>query len=155
MSSPPESDREYAYFRAIGTGNTRAVEISMDLKRTEHWNVGDEFERKNKIFKRRSSCWKLESGYDDTNRLELHIEALLNKLTPKSNILNKIQSEYKLQIVCVSFAYQSFSFELPFEMQKTATNLGIGFWFDSYSFGDHHDEIVELREQLNGVEKKN
>jgi hypothetical protein len=25
---------------------------------------------------------------------------------------------------------------------------GIGFWFDTYSYGDHHEEIVELREQL-------
>lgn len=120
----------------------------MNLSSSEHWNVGDEYERRDKTFKRRSSCWRLDSGYQDTEILEKHIEALLHKLTPKIEILRQLQCEYRLQIACVSFVYQSFSFELPFELQKMATNLGISFWFDSYSFGDTHEEMLELREQL-------
>lgn len=148
MSSPPETDREYAYFRATGLGDTSKIEALMNLSSSEHWNVGDEYERRDRTFKRMSSCWQLDSGYKDTEVLEKHIEALLGILTPKIGILQQLKAEYRLQIVCVSFVYQSFSFELPFELQKIATNLGIGFWFDSYSFGDTHEEMLELREQL-------
>lgn len=34
------------------------------------------------------------------------------------------------------------------DIRRRTTSLGIGFWFDTYSYGDHHEEIVELREQL-------
>ena len=54
------------------------------------------------------------------------------------------QTLSRARLRCVSFAYQSFSWELDFEAQTKATELGIGFWFDAYSFGDHHDEMVEL-----------
>lgn len=148
MSSPPETDREYAYFRAVGVGDANLIESLMGLSGTEHYNVGDEFQPKDRVYIRKYSSWRLDSGYDDKARLEEHIEALLNMLTPKIEILRQIASEYKLQIVCVSFVYQSFSFELPFEMQKRATNLGISFWFDSYNMGDVHEEVTELRDQL-------
>lgn len=149
MPSPPETDRQYAYFRAVGVGDAKNIDDLMKLDGGESWNVGDDFERLNRTYKRKYSCWQLNSGYDDTHRLEVHIEALLTNLDPKLDILNTIRAEYQLQIVCVSHAYQSFSFELPFEQQKWATNLGISFWFDSYNYGDLHEEISELRAQLN------
>lgn len=148
MASPPETDRQYAYFRATGLGNTEFIDDLMKLDSSEYWNVGDQTDRLVRNFKRKYSCWKLDSGLDDTHELEKHIESLLLKLWPKLEILNQIRPEYHLQIVCVSHVYQSFSFELPFEQQKQATNLGISFWFDSYSFGDLHEEVTELRVQL-------
>ena len=147
MSSPPETDREYAYFRVTGMGDAGAIDKAMNLSGAEYWNVGDEYERRSRVFKRKSSAWHLDSGFQDTDDLDKHIEALLELLKTKADILNTIKAEYRLQIVCVSFVYQSFSYELPFNLQKIATDLGISFWFDSYSFGDLHEEIMELRGQ--------
>ena len=62
--------------------------------------------------------------------------------------LRNIRTRFQTQIVCVSYVYQSFSWELDFDAQRQATELGIGFWFASYSFDDPHEEMVELREQL-------
>ena len=148
MSSPPETDREYAYFRAIGVGDVKQIDQAMNLSGSEFWNVGDTFQPRDIVFTRKSSCWQLDSGHDDKEDLEKHVEALLSKLSSKVEVLRSISSEFQLQIVCVSFTYQSFSFELPFELQRRATNLGISFWFNFYPFGDIHEEIVALREEL-------
>ena len=69
-------------------------------------------------------------------------------LRPKRDGILRASTFGKLQIVCVGFYYQSFSWEPNFEHQKEITALGIGFWFDTYSQGDYHEEIVDLREQL-------
>ena len=148
MTSPPESDSHYAYFRAVGASDPSEITQLLGIEPTESWNVGDAFERRGHTFKRRSSMWQLESGCDDKRLLEDHIEALLQRLERYRNELLDICTRYRTQIVCVSYVHQSFSFELDFDSQRRATELGVGFWFDAYSFGDYHEEIVELREQL-------
>jgi len=148
MTSPPETDREYAYFSATGVGDAKIVDDLMNMNNSEYWNIGDQFELMERKFSRKYSCWRLDSGYDDTHEVEKHIEALLLKLGPKLETLNKIRPEFELKITCVGYTYQSFGFELPFELQRQATSLGIGFSFDFYPFGDIHEDIVEMRAQL-------
>lgn len=149
MSSPPETDREYAYFRAIGSFNPEDVTKALSIEPNESWSTGDKFERRGHVFRRRGSNWKLDSGHLDTEELELHISTLLNKLRRHRNGLLHISTFAQIQFVCVGHYYQSFSFELNFEHQKELTALGIGLWFDTYSSGDQHEQMVELREQLN------
>ncbi len=103
MTSPPKTDREYAYFQAVGVDDPKEISSALQLE-------------------------------------------------PKRDGLFRIREKFKTQFVCVGFYYQSFSWELDFELQRRATALGIGFWFDTYSYGDYHEEIVELREQL-GIRK--
>lgn len=148
MASPPETDRQYAYFRAIGEDDPAEITSLLGFEPNESWRLGDVFERRGHSFRRRSSSWKLNSGLEDTEALDLHIDALLRKLSPHRDELLKVRVKFKTQIVCVGHAYQSFSWELDFDAQRSATALGIGFWIDAYSFGDHHEEMVELREQL-------
>ncbi|MFK0689036.1 DUF4279 domain-containing protein [Mesorhizobium sp. IMUNJ 23033] len=148
MSSPPETDRQYAYFRAIGEDNPAEVTSLLGVEPNECWRTGDVFERRGHTFRRKSSSWRLDSGLEDTEALDRHVEALLTKLTPRKDELLRVRVKFKTQIVCVSYSYQSFSWELDFDVQRSATALGIGFWIDAYSFGDHHEEMVALREQL-------
>lgn len=148
MSSPPETDREYAYFRAVGTEDPSFVSNLIQLEPNEVWKLGDSFERRGHKFIRRSSQWKLDSGLTDQDVLSDHLSALLRRLEPQHDGLLRVKEKFKTQFVCVGFYYQSFSWEMDFDLQRRATALGIEFWFDTYSFGDHHEEMVELREQL-------
>lgn len=148
MASPPETDRQYAYFRAVGEDDPAEIISLLGFEPSECWRLGDVFERRGHSFRRRSSSWKLNSGLEDTEALDLHIDTLLRRLSPRRDELLKVRVKFKTQIVCVSHVYQSFSWELDFDAQRIATALGIGFWIDAYSFGDHHEEMVELREQL-------
>ena len=155
MSSPPETDREYAYFQATGVDDPNQISEALKLEPNELWKVGEAFERRGHTFHRRSSCWKLESGLTDQDALSEHVEALLHVLEPNRDGLLRIRNKFLTQFKCVGFYYQSFSWELDFDLQRRATALGISFWFDTYSFGDHHEEMVELREQLDVRENKN
>ncbi len=120
----------------------------LGIEPTESWKVGDKYERRGRSFKRRSSMWLLDSGFNDTYPFEDHIEALLKKLEPHRSELLDIGTRYSIKISCVAYVYQSFGLELPFDFQRRATELGIGFSFSGYSFGDFHEEMVELREEL-------
>jgi len=148
MSNSADPDREYAYFRATGSFEPSQVTKEIGLKPTEQWETGDEFDVRGNKLNRRSSCWKMDSGLLDTESLDNHINALLRILRPKRDGILRASTFAKLQIVCVGFYYQSFSWEPNFEHQKEITALGIGFWFDTYSQGDYHEEMVDLREQL-------
>lgn len=148
MSNSADTDREYAYFRASGSFDPVQITKELDMKPSESWKVGDEFEVRGTKLLRRGSCWKIDSQRPDTDSLDNHINTLLEILRPKRDRILRVPKPTKLQIVCVGFYYQSFSWELNFEHQKEITELGIGFWFDTYSFGDYHEEMVDLREQL-------
>lgn len=145
----PQTDRQYARFVALGMGDPSEITQLLVIEPTESWKVGDKFERKGHSFERRSSMWLLASGHDDTHSLEDHIEALLRRLGPRRNALLDIATRYDIKISCVSYSYQSYDFELPFGLQRSTTELGVGFRFSAYDYGDQHEEIVELREQLN------
>lgn len=148
MSSPPETDREYAYFRAVGTEDPSFVSNLIPLEPNEVHQLGDPFERRGQTYFRKASLWKLDSGLSDQDALSDHLLALLGRLEPHHDGLLRVKEKFKTQFVCVGFYYQAFSWEMSFDLQRRATALGIEFWFDTYSFGDYHEEMVELREQL-------
>ena len=148
MPSPPETDREYAYFCATGSFDPETITKLIELKPIDCHSTGDAFERNGHTFRRRKSMWKFESGLDDTCSLNEHISMLLRYLTPRKIGLLEASTMAKLQIVCVCHHYSNFSFALDFEQQKAATALGVGFWFDAYNYGDTHEEMLDLREQV-------
>ena len=150
MSNSADTDREYAYFRAVGSFDPAEMTGVLGIEPSECWSTEDEFEIRGNTFNRRSSSWKLDSGHGDNEGLDIHISALLGTLSSQRDGLLRASTIAKLQIVCVGFYYQSFSWEPNFEHQKELTALGVGFWFDTYSFGDYHEEMVELREQVGG-----
>ena len=148
MNSPPASDREYAYFSAIGVDDVAEITRILTVEPCQSWNVGEPFEINGHPMTRRSSNWQLSSGMADTDHLSSHLEALLFRLERHRNALLEVQKKFQTRFVCVGYYYQSFSWEMSFEIQRRATALGIGFWFDTYSLGDHHEQMVSLREEL-------
>ena len=150
MTRQPETDRQYAHFVLVGMDDTSAIDDLLKLKAVQRWNAGDEYQKRGNTLSRRSSHWKLESGLDDTRPLVDHIAALLDLLASRRVALLELGTSFDLKIVCVSYAYQSFGLELPFELQRLATTLGVRFSFAAYSYGDIHEEISELRTHLKG-----
>ena len=148
MSSSAAVDREYAYFRAVGHFAPADITGCVGVEPSESWSEGEEFTRRGHTLKRRGSSWILRSGLNDTEPLTKHVDALLRELAPRRSGLLEASSMAKLQIVCVGYYGQSFSWELETEHVRLAGALNIGFWFDAYSYGDLHEEITELREQL-------
>ncbi len=148
MASPTQTDRQYAYFRAEGTDEPSWVSSRLDLTPDRCWCLGEPYERNGKVFTRRSSVWALDSGLDDTQPLNDHIETLLKRLEPHRNAVLGTGTRFRTQIVCVAYCFESFNWELSFHAQRLATALGISFVIDSYSLGDYHEEIVALREEL-------
>lgn len=145
------TNRDYAYFHAIGSEDANGVTSLLKLQPDTVWNVGDPFEVKGRRHFRRGSNWRLESGLSDERELSEHVRALLQKLERKKHELNRVQESFLTEIVCVSYSYQSFGWQLDIQTQRRATSLGISFSFDFYPMVDVHDEIVSLREQLRAV----
>ena len=129
MTSPPETDREYAYFQAVGVDDPKEISSALQMEPDDICKVGDDFERRGRIFQRRGSKWRLDSGLTDRSPLSEHLKTLLWRLEPKRDALFRIREKFKTQFVCVGFYYQNFSWELDFDLQRRATALGIGFWF--------------------------
>ncbi|MEM9632284.1 MAG: DUF4279 domain-containing protein [Pseudomonadota bacterium] len=142
------TNRDYAYFHAIGSDDANEVSDLLKIVPDATWNVGDTFTVQGRTHHRRSSSWRLDSGLSDEIELSQHVQALLQKLERKRLELNCVQEKFLTEIVCVSFCVQSFGWRLNIETQRRATSLGISFSFDFYPIGDVHQEIVNLREQL-------
>lgn len=141
MNLPQDVNREYAYFRATGGDDPVEITRALDIEPTAIWKVGEPFERRGRQFRRRSSQWRLDSELTDEQPLSDHVDALLCRLEPKRDSLWSIREKFLTQFVCVGFFFQSFSWELDFDLQRRATALGIGFWFDFYPTGDQHEGI--------------
>ncbi len=149
VSSWLKTDRQYAYFKAVGVDDPNDVSFVLDLEPDEIWKLGDAFERGSLKSRRRSSRWMLNSGLSDAEPLSDHLRALMCRLEPKREGLLSLQDRFATRFVCVAYCYQAFGWELDFDLQRRATALRVSFEFDIYRQGDHHEEIVELREQLN------
>lgn len=148
MGSSPQIDREYAYFRAVGFFAPTDITSLLGMEPSESWSAGEDFTVRGHTRKRQVSRWVWNSGLNDTEPLTKHVDVLLRDLAPRRTGLLEASSIAKLQIVCVGYYEQSFSWELETQQMRLASALNIGFCFDTYSFGDPHEEIVALREQL-------
>lgn len=148
MSSPPVTDREYAYFTAQGYFDPEEMTRIIGREPSESWNVGDSFTMRGRTRQRRGSFWKLDSGCDETVPLENHIDALLGILGSYRSGLLEASTFAELRIQCVSYRYQGFHWDLNTRQMQAAVALNIGFCFYTQSLIDHHEELIALREQL-------
>ena len=114
LSNSADTNREYAYFRAVGSFYPTEMTGVLGLEPTECWKAGDSFERRGRILRWPSSYWKLDSGCNDTEEFDAHVNALLARLRRHREGLLRAINIAKLQFVCVGFYYQNFSGELNF-----------------------------------------
>ncbi|MGE0230453.1 MAG: DUF4279 domain-containing protein [Flavobacteriaceae bacterium] len=149
MTSPPEWNRQFAYFRAVGDGDAEDVSRFLGLEPNESWSAGESFELYDTIFRRTSSVWRLDSGVGDDADLREHIDALLEKLARRADGLKALREIFRPEIVCVGSSYQHFYVDLAKDRLQKATSLGLRFVIDAYGFGDLHEQMMALRELAN------
>ena len=135
MSSPPLTNREYAYFSVVGPGSHDSVTDKIGFSPSEAWSAGDINPRNGKP--RQSMFWQLKSGLDDTAALEQHIESLLLTLGTKAQALRDLWVDYDLTIQCVGYYPGSgHGSHLNREVVRRAAQLGIAFDLDFYYVAD-------------------
>jgi hypothetical protein len=102
MSSPPLTNREYAYLYATGDGTHQEVTTILDIEPSLAWNVGERSERTGKVQK--SMRWKKDSGLEDTELLAKHIESIFFLLGQKNKEVQELFFKgYDLGIQCVGY----------------------------------------------------
>lgn len=139
MASPPLTDREYAYFKITGEGDCSVISKTLGISSTNEWSEGDISPRNGRPYKFMS--WKLESGLDDTNPLNEHIEKLFSKLQPLEKELNVLSANYELCIQCVGYFHpSSHGIHLDKLVIQKASKLGVSVDMDFYYISDNgHD----------------
>ena len=139
MSSPPLTNREYAYFKVVGLGKHEVVTEKLGWEPTKAWSVGD---KKPRGGVQQWMLWELESGHDDTQPLDRHVESLLLTLEMKAETIRQLSMDYELTIQCVGYYPASgHGINLSREVIRRASQLSLAFDFDFYYVSDNnHDE---------------
>jgi hypothetical protein len=139
LASPPLTDRTYAYFAITGSGKTDPVKALLPLEPVNSWSEGDKHWLNGKTFKH-MSC-KYESGLDDRDPLDEHIEVLLDMLQPYKWQLLHLAKNYDLTIHCVGYYPASgHGLHLDKDVVARAAELGLCFDLDFYYTEDNgHD----------------
>src|SRR5262245_59029701 len=134
MPSPPLTRREYAYFSVTGDGSPDNITKVLG-EPSQSWGVGDPGPSGPRKFMR----WKLESGLDDTEPLEKHIDSLLAVLGPKSIGLQRLMPRYNLTLQCVGY-YPASGHGAHFgrDTVRRVADLGLAIDLDFYYVDDPH-----------------
>ncbi len=138
MASPPLTNREYAYLRVIGSGCHTKITDALGMEPTNSWSEGDIGPNKRP---RKETSWQLESGLDDTNPVEDHLNKLFKALEPIQEQIFALSQSYEIYIQCVGyFPPSGHGIHLDKEMITKAARLGAAFDLDFYYVSDHgHD----------------
>ena len=140
MTSPPLTDREYAYFRVTGSGQHEIITEILGIQPSNAWSEGDENVRTGKP--REFMSWVMNSGLDDTEPMEKHISSLLAFLGTKKSALHKLLAEYNLVIQCVGYYTPSgHGTHLDRETVREAAQLGLCFDMDYYYVDDYGHDV--------------
>ena len=140
MTSPPLTNREYAYFHITGPGTHERVTELMGMSPSEAWNAGDSNPQNGRLCK--SMSWRLSSGLDDTHPLEEHIQSLFLYLQLKADILRQLWVEYDLTIQCVGyFPASGHGVHFDREQIRQAAQLGLAFDLDFYYVDDYEHHV--------------
>jgi len=140
MTSPPLTNREYAYFHISGQGTHEAISELLGLKASESWNAGDLSPQNGRPCK--FMRWILSSDLDDTHPMSEHIEALLLVLNTRADALRKLWVDFDLTLQCVGyFPPSGHGFHLDREQIRQAARLGLALDLDFYYVDDHGHEV--------------
>ncbi len=135
MTSPPLTNREYAYFRVTGPGRHEVVSEKLSFPPSEAWSEGDARPRGGAYQFMR---WTLDSGYDDKEPLERHVESLLAILATRTQALRDLAADYDLTIQCIGYYPPSgHGAHISRDAVRTAAQLCVAFDFDFYYVDSH------------------
>jgi hypothetical protein len=140
MTSPPLTDRTYAYLAISGPGTHEQITQILGLSPSEAWNVGDINPRNGKP--RKFMSWLLNSGLDDKQQLDMHIEQLLLALRPIAEALRQLWVEYDLTLQCVGyFPPSGHGMHFDREQIRHAAQLGLALDLDFYYVDDYEHDV--------------
>jgi hypothetical protein len=145
MPLEPQTYRQYAYLGIIGKGPAQKITDILGVNPDDDWSEGDTWQTKGPHKKRWFTNWKLNSGLPETDDLNAHVGAILNRLNVRELAVQSLTGDYDVRMVLVSHNLQCFSFELDFQHQRRMTQLGIRTWFDAYIDEDVHKMMFDLR----------
>lgn len=131
MNTAPNTNREYAYISITGYGDHREVSKTLGLEPSEAWNIGEK--RRKGVGTHAATKWRYDSGLDDTEEMEKHVDVLLVLLETRHNALLNLYPKWKVFIQCVGYyPFSQHGFHLSHENIMTASHLGLSFDFDFY-----------------------
>lgn len=140
MTSPPLTNREYAYLHITGPGSHAHVTEIIGLRPSEAWNVGDINSRNGKP--RNFMSWRFSSGLEDTQPLDAHIENLLLQLKNKAEAIRSLWVEYDLTLQCVGyFPPSGHGMHFNRERIRQAAQLGLSLDLDFYYVDDYEHDV--------------
>lgn len=127
----PLTNREYAYFLILGAKNHEAISNVLALKPSDAWNPGDIDPRNGRV--RKNAGWRLNSGLDDREPLEQHIQALLTILGTRREALGALSGECDLVLQCVGYyPTTGHGAHLDREAVRRCAQLGLAIDLDFY-----------------------
>lgn len=140
MTSPPLTNREYAYFHISGPGTHEEITERIGLRPSEAWNAGDINPRNGRP--RNDMSWRLSSGLDDTKPLSEHIQIIFLYLHSKADALRSLWVDYDLTLQCVGyFPASGHGVHLDREQIRQAAQLGLAFDLDFYYVDDYQHDL--------------
>lgn len=140
MSKPTLTPREFAYLSITGPGTHEAITERLRTQPSEAWNAGDANPRTGQP--RKSMCWRLRSGSDDTRSLAEHVQSLLVGMSMRVAELRELWADYDLTLQCVGYYPPSSGSGIHFDREviRQAGQLGLAIDCDHYFVDDHgHD----------------
>ena len=123
------TDRELAYFSVTGPGRHEDITQRLELKPSAAWNSGELNARGQP---RHEMTWRLDSGLEESEPMERHIDTLLLYLAPRSGSLRELWLDYTLTLQCVGRYSSSHGVHLDRERVRQLAALGIAVDLDLY-----------------------
>ena len=132
MSSPPLTTREYAYLSIMGNGTHQEITEILGIEPSLAWNAGEKSEHNGRTQK--LMHWKKNSGLDDKESLENHIEAIFFLLSRKHKEIQELFFKgYDPYIQCAGYYPESgHGTHLSREIIRTAGQYNLAIDLDFY-----------------------
>jgi hypothetical protein len=134
MTSPPMTNREYAYLAITGGGSHQEITKIIGIEPSLAWNVGDKSEATGKVQK--FMRWRKDSGLDDTEPVDKHIENILTLFVSRKQkeIQELFFKGYDVYIACAGWYPASghgvhLSREIIREAGKANISIDLDFYY--------------------------
>ena len=97
------TDRTIIRIHIISVGRTpEEITDFVGLSCDKSWRIGDK--RGKTIIEQKNNGWILESGLAESAPLDMHIEALLQRITPYADRIRSLSSQDTVELSCVVYA---------------------------------------------------
>ena len=102
MSSPPLTNREYAYLCVVGNGTHEEVTKILGIQPSQAWNPGEKSDQTGRIQK--FMRWRKDSYLEDTEPIEKHLDSIFQLLHGKHKEVQELFFKgYDAYIQCVGY----------------------------------------------------